>query len=76
MSGRFVKKEPRTAKPKNGTERVNQSMHKLGYKRINEQWVHKDKKAQPIKAQQGSSQLLNTIIAIVAVILFLTLIAP
>ena len=51
-------------------------MQTLGYKRINGKWIHKDQKAQPIKAQQGSSQLLNAIIAIVAVILFLTLIAP
>ena len=75
MSGRFVKKEPRMAKPKTGTERVNQSMHNLGYKRINGKWIHKNQKAQPIKPQQGS-QLLNAIIAIAAVILFLMLIAP
>ena len=76
MSGRFVKKEPRTAKPKSGTERVNQSMHNLGYKKENGKWIHKNQKSQPTKAQQGSSQLLNAIIAIAAVILFVLLIAP
>lgn len=66
MSGRFVKKEPRTAKPKTGKSQVETAMRKAGYKKVNGQWIHKTSKQERITMQAPAKQAgqANTLIVL------------
>lgn len=81
MSGRFVKKEPRRAAPKTGTQQVEAAMRRAGYRKDKGKWIHKDAKqtkkamAASGQKQQGQATTVNVLAVpvIVAVLCILIL---